>query len=110
MAVSSYPNLVANLVAACPESELYDALVERSVEYFTAKARLGDARTREDPRILQFETDVAGRYRDLEAKISEVNLILGKHKSPMPLLPITQEGIDTLVGEIIGDLFQGRRK
>ena len=110
MAIDSYPNLVANLINASREEELYMDFVEKATRYFGDRARLVDARCRGDPSLIQFEIDVEGRYRDLRGSILEINSKLKGHIPPLPLLPTEQEGIDTLVSEVLNDLFNNRSR
>ena len=110
MAIDSYPNLVVNLINISREEKLYTDFVEKAARYFGDRARLGDARYREDPSLIQFETDVEGRYRDLRGYILEINSKLQECIPPLPLLPTEQEGIDALVYEVLNDLFKNRSR
>ncbi len=107
-----YENLTESLMKADPTGKLYDKLYDAMISYHDESARLGKARTigvTGAPQIPQLETNVEGRFQDLQRTVRDANHALTSHNPPLPRIPEDYRGLNTLVEQEMTRLFLNRQ-
>lgn len=106
-----YENLTESLMRTDPTGRLYDKLYGAMRSYHDESAKLGEARRRGvtgAPQIPQLETNVEGRFQDLQRSVRDANHALTSHNPPLPRIPENYRGLNTLVEQEMQMLFKGR--
>lgn len=86
--------------------ELYNDLVAATVAYRTAAVRLGEARTRRDPRLLTFSEQESGALNALEGKAREVNAVLDASSR----IPTATKDLQAFALTLVCRLYEERRR
>lgn len=99
--------LSSNLGAIEPGSKLYSDLVNAAGLYLEAVINRKRVRD-DDPRQTQLKENVDGRYQGLREQVDRINTMLSQHR--LTTLPTDRKELGDFVDELIGILFDGRKR
>ena len=93
-----------------PDGSLFNQFWLRTLDYYDALLKLGEAQTTACSPFEQLRVNVDGRYNDLSSVVEQANNAFKTHHPPLPALPTLRPELSEFVRNFMGDIFQSRRR
>jgi len=111
MANYTYRSLNEAFKQADPSLRLYDEFFEAAIDYYTAVVRAENARgIGQDGLRTHLYEQREGSLAKLRAVTERVNPIFATHQPPLAQLSTDSSELSTLVGDLIKELWDNRRR